>query len=115
MGRGRERGGEKRENRAVTPPWPAPEPCSHPHNLSSQAARTEVAAELAEQPAPGQRSHSQAAIPVATTEQQLSIRVLSPSTSQVSAGGRARGPAVCWRGGVLQRWPGRHHRHRAPE
>ena len=73
-GRGRGRRGEKRENREVTPPWPAPEPCSYPHTLSSQAAHTEMAAELAEQPAPGQRSHSQAAIPVATTEQQLSVR-----------------------------------------
>ena len=71
---GKREGRGKRGNRAVIPPWPARSPVPSPHTPGPQAARTEVAAELAEQPAPGQRSHSQAAVPVATTEQQLSVR-----------------------------------------
>lgn len=46
------------------PRSPAPT-CTTP---SSKAAHTKVAAELVQQFAPGQCSHSQAAIPMATTE-----------------------------------------------
>lgn len=62
-------GGYKR-NRGVTPSL-ASYPCLH--HPSSKAMHTKVTVELLQQLAPGQCSHSQAAIPVATTEQQLCV------------------------------------------
>lgn len=53
------------------PPWPAA--LTRTPTPSSKAAHTKVAAELLQQLAPRQCGHSQAAIPMATAEQQLSV------------------------------------------
>lgn len=65
-------GGGCKWNAVVTPSLAS---CPDPYSPrpSSEAAHTKVAVELLQQLAPRQCGHSQAAIPMATAEQQLSV------------------------------------------